>query len=94
MWFQKRPYYCDRGRWVINVDGSGVEGPDYAEGFPRYFFSLARAVDEMEEWINARSEVRKDEWQKRVKEKKSAIADAHSDASASPPRNQPSGQPA
>lgn len=57
IWFQQRAYYCDRGRYHCCVDGRGVEGPDHQEGFPRYYFSLQRGMEEMEEWVAIRSEV-------------------------------------
>lgn len=57
IWFEQRPYYCDRGRYHCCVEGICVEGPDNAEGFPRYYFSLQRGMEEMEEWIAIRTEV-------------------------------------
>lgn len=57
VWFQQRPYYCDRGRWHCVVNGVCVEGPDDHEGFPRYYFSLQRGLEEMEEWIRIRKEI-------------------------------------
>ena len=57
VWFEQRPYYCDRGRFHCNVDGYGTEGPDHQEGFPRYYFSLQRGMEEIEEWIDIRQEV-------------------------------------
>ena len=57
VWFEKRPAYCDRGRWVCNVDGVGVSGPDDQEGFPRYYFNLDYGKEEMETWIACRKEV-------------------------------------
>lgn len=57
IWFQQRPYYCDRGRYHCCVDGINAEGPDHQEGFPRYFFGLQRGMEEMEEWVAIRQEV-------------------------------------
>ena len=57
IYFQQRPYYCDRGRFHCNVDGIGTGDPDDQEGFPRYYFSLQRGMEEMEEWIDIRKEV-------------------------------------
>jgi len=57
VWFQLRPYYCDRGRWHCCVDGVNTEGPDNQEGFPRYYFSIQRGLEEIEEWIDIRTEV-------------------------------------
>lgn len=53
IWLVQRPYYCDRGRWHCCVDGVGVE-LDQQEGFPRYFFSLQYALEEMEQWYQVR----------------------------------------
>lgn len=54
IFMQARPGYCDRGRWVANVDGIGISGLDDQEGFPRYYFSLEYAKAEMEAWVNMR----------------------------------------
>ena len=59
IWFQQRPYYCDRGRYHCQVDGINTEGPDHQEGFPRYYFSLQRGMEEMEDWVAIRTEVLK-----------------------------------
>lgn len=53
---EKRPYYCDRGRygfWADSKDDSQVT-IDFADFFPRYFFSLQRAMDEINDWIEIR----------------------------------------
>lgn len=54
----KRPYYCDRGRYGVLVDvNHGFHerlNIDFADGFPRYFFSLQRLVDEIADWIEIR----------------------------------------
>ena len=55
---QRRPGYCDRGRWFVIVGASGVSELDHQEGFPRYYFDLTRAKEEMEDWVNAREECR------------------------------------
>jgi len=53
-----RPPYCDRGRWECHVVDPGLPtnpSPiDFADRFPRLFFSLERAKAEMEDWMNAR----------------------------------------
>jgi hypothetical protein len=49
-----RPFYCDRGRYQFWIDGKINQTKidiDWADGFPRYFFSLQRAIDEIHEWI-------------------------------------------
>lgn len=50
---EKRPFYCDRGRYsfkpeVINQDKVFI---DFADFFPRYFFSLQRGLDEINDWL-------------------------------------------
>lgn len=54
IFMQARPGYCDRGRWVVNVNGDGVAPLDDQEGFPRYYFDLEVAKKEMEAWVNMR----------------------------------------
>lgn len=50
---QKRPPYCDRGDWMIYLDGDNdIDGSD---GFPRYFFGTEEEVkQQMETWLNRR----------------------------------------
>lgn len=54
-----RPPYCDRGRWECHVQDAGFptnSNPvDFADMFPRLFFSLDRAKAEMEDWLDARN---------------------------------------
>ena len=58
----KRPSYCDRGRFgfLIEVRDGHVDKltVDHADCFPRYFFKLQRALDEMRDWI----EFNKQKW--------------------------------
>jgi len=50
----KRPHYCDRGDWLIYVDGHN--DLDYCDGFPRYFFGTETEVkQQMELWLNKRA---------------------------------------
>lgn len=53
-----RPPYCDRGDWLILMEGrNDVDGSD---GFPRYFFGSEGAVKkQMETWLNKREAYRK-----------------------------------
>jgi len=60
IWFQPRPGYCDRGRWDVVIESQGVPGPDSAEGFTRYFFSLQYGMEEMEMWVSVREETMKE----------------------------------
>ena len=43
-WIQKRPNYCDRGHWQLNVEG--VTDLDDADRFPRYYMRLEVAKAE------------------------------------------------
>lgn len=51
----KRNSYCDRGRFGFSVDVKPEHNDkmniDFADFFPRYFFSLQRAFDEMNDWV-------------------------------------------
>lgn len=49
---QKRPGYCDRGHYSFNVDG--IPYMDGADSFPRYYMTLANAVQEATMWLNWR----------------------------------------
>lgn len=52
-----RPSYCDRGHWQVTCDLQnklGIEQLDIADGFPRYYMSLAVAKAEMESWLRWR----------------------------------------
>jgi len=59
IWLTERPYYCDRGRWLVYVESSGAPAPDAQEGFTRYFFDLDNAKWEMREWVKIRKEIMK-----------------------------------
>lgn len=53
-----RPPYCDRGKWECHIMDAGFptnpKPVDFADRFPRLFFSLERAKAEMEDWLNVR----------------------------------------
>jgi hypothetical protein len=51
---EPRPHYCDRGRYIARVDAP----IDYQEGFPRYYFDLEVAKQEMAEWVAVRHELK------------------------------------
>jgi hypothetical protein len=54
---QARPAYCDRGDWMIHIDG--YNDVDYSDGFPRYFFgSWDEVKRQMETWLNRREAYR------------------------------------
>ena len=59
IWITKRPDYCDRGDWIIQVDGYGTGSClDEADGFPRYFFGTEEEVKkQMETWVSRRKEL-------------------------------------
>lgn len=51
----KRPNYCDRGDWLIHVEGNGTHDLDDCDGFPRYFIGTQEEVIvQMEKWLNRR----------------------------------------
>jgi len=53
----KRPTYCDRGDWLIFVDGRN--DLDAADGFPRYFIGSDEEVKhQMEQWLARREAYR------------------------------------
>lgn len=57
VWVQSRPHYCDRGHWVANVTAQvpvNVDVFDWADGWPRYFMDLGRALRELTDWLNWR----------------------------------------
>lgn len=56
IWMNARPPYCDRGRWLANLSVRPGAYPlrlsiDSADGWPRYYFDLKRAMAEVEEWL-------------------------------------------
>ena len=56
IYLERRPYYCDRGRYGFWAESKVPDQLtiDWADGFPRYFFSLQRAFDEMHDWVQFR----------------------------------------
>lgn len=57
----KRNFYCDRGRFGFNVQVKeghhNVMNIDFADAFPRYFFKLQRAFDEMKDWVDFNAKI-------------------------------------
>lgn len=49
-----RPVYCDRGRYNIFIEKTpdSLFGIDAEDCFPRYFFNLQRAIDELKDWYD------------------------------------------
>jgi hypothetical protein len=63
---QRRPAYCDRGDWLIYMDG--VNDIDSSDGFPRYFIGSDEEMkDQMEKWL-----MRREAYQKYLKWKREA----------------------
>jgi len=53
-----RPSYCDRGDWLIHVEGHNSD-IDEQDGFPRYFIGTAdEAKAQMERWLERRQAYR------------------------------------
>lgn len=51
-WISKRPAYCDRGHWQLNIDlPLGLDGQD---GFPRYYMELETAKKETKLFLDWR----------------------------------------
>ena len=57
IWIIERPGYCDRGRygWGCESKDQYLFTIDEADGFPRYFFSLQRLLDELNDWVQFRN---------------------------------------
>jgi hypothetical protein len=60
IYIHRRPNYCDRGRYGFHVvPKPGKEwflSIDHTDGFPRYFFKLQRALDEIQDWVEFNKE--------------------------------------
>ena len=56
-WVAARPPYCDRGRFMWQVEPVSNEylTIDWADGFPRYYFTVEAAELEIGAWLSARS---------------------------------------
>ena len=52
-WLSLRPTYCDRGHIQLNIDG-GVLCLDFADSFPRFFFSFEEADQHTREFLKWR----------------------------------------
>lgn len=52
VFIQRRPEYCDRGHYSLNIDGA--LGLDDQDRFPRYFMSLENAKSEAIAFLNWR----------------------------------------
>lgn len=56
IYLEPRPAYCDRGHWWAKIDSRPPLYIDFADGWPRYYFSSARAARELEDWLKWRGE--------------------------------------
>jgi hypothetical protein len=56
---EKRPPYCDRGRFIAKLFPSGMLelSIDYQDSWPRYYFDLERAKAEIEAWLEVRHQL-------------------------------------
>lgn len=54
-----RPVYCDRGQVIVTLDAWGSLGAsiDHADAFPRYYFSIDRALREIAAWMRRRGQL-------------------------------------
>lgn len=50
-WMTRRPSYCDRGHWQLNIELPGIDG---ADGFPRYYMRRETAIQEAELFLRWR----------------------------------------
>ena len=57
-----RPFYWDRGKWLVQLRSKIVYGVDDCDLFPRYYFKLENAKEEMLLWANARQDIRDGNW--------------------------------
>lgn len=53
LWIERRQPYCDRGNYhaLIDTNATHIDG---ADGFPRYYFNLQYAIEEMEAFMRKR----------------------------------------
>lgn len=64
IWIAPRPYYCDRGRWLVHAESTDPIklSLDASDGFPRYYFDNTALVTEVIRFIEARDkELKPDE---------------------------------
>lgn len=50
-WMNRRPDYCDRGRFDAHVEGVWISDADF---WPRYYFDVNIAKKELETYLNAK----------------------------------------
>lgn len=56
LWIDRRPHYCDRGRWQVNVESLDVSlaSIDQYDMFPRYYFLDESLAREVRAWLDVR----------------------------------------
>lgn len=56
IWVELRPTYCNRGTFLVNANSNDPARItiDWADGFPRYYFSAECCVSELLAWMAAR----------------------------------------
>lgn len=54
LYIAQRPYYCDRGRFIVHIDAPTLDG---ADGFPRYYYDWDRMLAELDAWMAGRQEL-------------------------------------
>lgn len=56
---EPRPHYCDRGNYLakIHPEGKLLRDMDAADGWPRYYFSLDVAKQEVVSWMLKRGQL-------------------------------------
>jgi len=56
---EKRPQYCDRGRYIVKCTVTGKPHEmkvDGADMFPHYYFGFEAMISELEHWFEARGQ--------------------------------------
>jgi hypothetical protein len=51
---ENRPAYCDRGNVIAKIHPEFPLIIDWAEGWPRYYFDLRVAIQEIKAWLEKR----------------------------------------
>lgn len=57
---ERRPWYCDRGRFKVLIEARGVFelSFDGQDGFPRYYFGWSRMLGELEDFMEIRGQLK------------------------------------
>lgn len=58
---ERRPHYCDRGRYVVKVSSNDPRALfiDEADCFHRYYFGFEAMISEINAWMEARGQFEK-----------------------------------